>query len=104
MVQLFAGHQLAMFLVPCAIGGFFVTLFAATLDDRRLPAHGEPDVGDHAEGGSARTLETLLLGDCGLHGLRARIAERHAPRHVAGRDFIQLLGQRGQLLVVEIRA
>jgi MFS family permease len=35
-VQLFTGHQLAMFLVPCAVGGFFVLLFAITLDDRRL--------------------------------------------------------------------
>ena len=36
LVQLFTGHQVAMFLVPCAIGGFFVLLFVATLDDRRL--------------------------------------------------------------------
>jgi MFS family permease len=35
-VQLFTGNQLAMFLVPCAVGGFFVLLFAVTLDDRRL--------------------------------------------------------------------
>ena len=27
-----------MFLVPCAIGGFFILLFVATLDDRRLAA------------------------------------------------------------------
>lgn len=36
LVQLFAGHQLAMFLAPCAIGGSFILLFVATLDDRRL--------------------------------------------------------------------
>ena len=29
LVQLFAGNQLAMFLAPCAIGGFFILLFAA---------------------------------------------------------------------------
>jgi len=36
LVQLFTGHQLAMFMVPCAIGGFFILLFAVTLNDRRL--------------------------------------------------------------------
>ena len=36
VVQLFTGNELAMFLAPCAIGGFFVLLFAATL--RRPPA------------------------------------------------------------------
>ncbi len=36
LVQLFTGNQLAMFLVPCAIGGFFILLFAVTLNDRRL--------------------------------------------------------------------
>jgi MFS family permease len=36
VVQLFAGHQLAMFLAPCAIGGFFILLFASTLQDRKL--------------------------------------------------------------------
>jgi len=36
LVQLFAGNQFAMFLAPCAIGGFFVLLFAARLKDRRL--------------------------------------------------------------------
>ncbi len=34
LVQLFTGNQLAMFLVPCAIGGFFILLFAGTLNDR----------------------------------------------------------------------
>jgi MFS family permease len=42
LVQLFPGNQLAMFLAPCAIGGFFVLLFAATLDDRRLPPGARP--------------------------------------------------------------
>jgi MFS family permease len=36
LVQLFTGNRLAMFLAPCAIGGFFILLFAATLKDRRL--------------------------------------------------------------------
>ena len=36
LVLLFAGNQVAMFLAPCAIGGFFVLLFVVTLDDRRL--------------------------------------------------------------------
>ena len=36
VVKVFTGNQLAMFLVPCAIGGFFILLFAATLKDRRL--------------------------------------------------------------------
>jgi MFS family permease len=42
LVQLFTGNQLAMFLVPCAIGGFFVLLFAATLHDRRLSREDKP--------------------------------------------------------------
>jgi MFS family permease len=42
VVQLFTGSRLAMFLVPCAIGGFFVLLFAFTLKDRRLVAANKP--------------------------------------------------------------
>jgi MFS family permease len=42
VVQLFTGNTLAMFLAPCAIGGFFVLLFAATLNDRRLVAADKP--------------------------------------------------------------
>ena len=42
LVQLFTGSQFAMFLVPCAIGGFFILLFAATLDDRRLDEADKP--------------------------------------------------------------
>ena len=42
VVQLFTGNTLAMFLAPCAIGGFFILLFAATLKDRRLPAADKP--------------------------------------------------------------
>ena len=41
LVQLFTGNQLAMFLVPCAIGGFFILLFAVTLKDRRLARGGQ---------------------------------------------------------------
>jgi MFS family permease len=36
VVQLFPDHHAAMFLGPCAIGAFFVLLFVARLDDRRL--------------------------------------------------------------------
>ena len=36
VVQLFTGNELAMFLAPCAIGGLFILLFAATLKDRHL--------------------------------------------------------------------
>jgi MFS family permease len=42
VVALFAGNQIAMFLVPCAIGGFFVLLFAAILPDRRLAREDKP--------------------------------------------------------------
>ena len=42
LVQLFTGNQLAMFLVPCAIGGFFVLLFAVSLRDRRLNREERP--------------------------------------------------------------
>ena len=42
LVQLFAGHQLAMFMVPCAIGGVLVLLFALTLHDRHLVRSSRP--------------------------------------------------------------
>src|SRR5664280_3310399 len=42
LVKLFTGNQLAMFLAPCAIGGFFILLFAATLKDRRLSKADKP--------------------------------------------------------------
>jgi MFS family permease len=42
VVQLFTGNELAMFLAPCAIGGFFVLLFAARLKDRRLAVPERP--------------------------------------------------------------
>jgi MFS family permease len=42
LVKLFAGNELAMLLVPSAIGGLFVVLFAATLDDRRLAPADRP--------------------------------------------------------------
>jgi MFS family permease len=43
LVQLFDQNELTMLLVPCAVGGFFVLLFAARLDDRRLdPDHRPP--------------------------------------------------------------
>jgi MFS family permease len=42
VVQLFTGNRLAMFLAPCAIGGFFVLLFAARLKDRRLAREDRP--------------------------------------------------------------
>ena len=42
IVKLFTGNELAMFLAPCAIGGFFVLLFAATLNDRQLALADKP--------------------------------------------------------------
>ena len=42
LVQLFTGNAIGMFLVPCAIGGFFVLLFAVTLNDRRLAKADKP--------------------------------------------------------------
>jgi len=42
VVKLFAGNLLTMFLAPCAIGGFFVLLFAVTLNDRRLARADKP--------------------------------------------------------------
>jgi MFS family permease len=42
LVKLFTGNQLAMLLVPSAIGGFFILLFAVTLKDRRLPKADKP--------------------------------------------------------------
>ena len=42
LVDLFAGNQLAVFMGPCAVGGFFVLLFAITLDDRRLLPSARP--------------------------------------------------------------
>jgi MFS family permease len=42
LVKLFTGNQLATFLVPCGIGGFFILLFALTLHDRRLATADRP--------------------------------------------------------------
>ena len=42
LVKLFTGNQLAMFLAPCAISGFFILLFAVTLKDRRLAKKDKP--------------------------------------------------------------
>src|ERR1700712_1256978 len=42
LVKLFTGNQLAMFLLPCAIGGFFILLFALTLKDRQLAEADKP--------------------------------------------------------------
>jgi MFS family permease len=42
VVQLFSGNQLVMFMAPCAIGGFFILLFAVTLEDRRLAQATKP--------------------------------------------------------------
>lgn len=42
IVQLFSGHSVAMFLAPCAVGGFFILLFVTKLDDRRLPKELKP--------------------------------------------------------------
>jgi MFS family permease len=42
LVQLFTGNTLAMFLVPCAVGGAFILLFAFTLNDRCLDRADKP--------------------------------------------------------------
>jgi MFS family permease len=42
LVQLFTGNQLAMFLAPCAISGFFILLFVVVLKDRRLAGADRP--------------------------------------------------------------
>ena len=42
LVQLFSGHQVAMFLAPCVIGGSFVLLFVVPLKDRRLDPRDKP--------------------------------------------------------------
>ena len=42
LVKLFTGNQIATFLVPCAIGGFFILLFAVALEDRRLAEADRP--------------------------------------------------------------
>jgi MFS family permease len=42
LVKLFAGNQLATFLVPCGLGGFFILLFAVVLNDRRLATADRP--------------------------------------------------------------
>jgi len=42
LVKVFAGNDVAMLLVPSAIGGLFVVLFALTLDDRRLALADRP--------------------------------------------------------------
>jgi MFS family permease len=42
VVQAFTGNRLVMFLAPCAIGGFFVLLFAVRLHDRRLARADRP--------------------------------------------------------------
>jgi MFS family permease len=43
LVKLFTGNQLAMILVPSAIGGFFILVFAVTLNDRRLAKEDKPN-------------------------------------------------------------
>jgi MFS family permease len=42
LVKLLSGHQVATFLAPCAVGGFFIVLFAAMLKDRRLAKADRP--------------------------------------------------------------
>jgi MFS family permease len=42
VVKVFSGNELAMFLVPCALGGLFIVVFAANLQDRRLPSVPRP--------------------------------------------------------------
>jgi MFS family permease len=42
LVKLLSGHQVAAFLAPCAVGGFFILLFALALKDRRLAKADRP--------------------------------------------------------------
>jgi MFS family permease len=42
LVKLFTGNLVAMFLVPCAVGGFFILLFVVMLNDRRLATADKP--------------------------------------------------------------
>jgi MFS family permease len=42
LVQTFDRNVLTMLMVPCAVGGFFVLLFVARIDDRRLQTGGAP--------------------------------------------------------------
>lgn len=42
VVKVFSGHQLGMFLLPCAVGGLFIVIFAATLKDRHLTSSTTP--------------------------------------------------------------
>jgi MFS family permease len=42
LVKLLSGHQVAAFLAPCAVGGFFILLFALVLKDRRLAKADRP--------------------------------------------------------------
>ena len=43
LVKLVSGSQLATFLVPCGVGGFFILLFAVMLQDRRLNVADRPN-------------------------------------------------------------
>jgi MFS family permease len=42
LVKLLNGHQVATFLAPCAVGGFFIVLFAVVLQDRQLAKADRP--------------------------------------------------------------
>lgn len=42
VVKLLTGNTLAMFLIPCAVGGVFILLFAVLFEDRRLVAADRP--------------------------------------------------------------
>ena len=43
IVKVFSGHQVAMFLLPCAVGGLFILVFAAMLHDRQLRPAAAPN-------------------------------------------------------------
>ena len=76
LVNLFSGSELAMFMAPCAIGGFFIVLFAITIDDRRLAKASRPAwIG-------ARTGRHVLLE--GAQAPRPRLGLRE-PLHVRPR-------------------
>ncbi len=76
LVQLFTGDQLAMFLTPCAIGGFFILIFAATLKDRRLARADKPtrSLREFA------TVAAFMSSHASPGVLAQRLAGAHAPQ------------------------
>jgi MFS family permease len=77
LVKLFTGSLLVMFLAPCAIGGFFILLFAVTLNGRRLaraekPAWSLRELPAHSSSARGRALTSPGLSPAAscCYGLR----------------------------------